>query len=229
MKKHFLTGLAILLPVVLTLIIIVFLVNLLTAPFVGLIHSTIDSSSSLKQLMSNVPGGIYVVHYAAQILIIVALFFFTVLLGLFARWFFFKTLIRIGDGILHRIPIVNKLYKTSQDIIKTIFTDKSRSFKQVVMVPFPDRHTYSLGLVSSESPPACKAAAKQDLISVFVATTPNPTSGYLLMYPREDCLFIDMRVEDAVKFIISCGVIHHGALDFVDELTTQAPSPIPQE
>ncbi len=230
MRKYFFTGLAILLPVVLTAAVIIFLVNLLTKPFVGLIDDYVLSSEALRQLTSRVPGMHYVIHYGAQIVVLLLLFWATALLGLIGRWFFFRSLIRMGDAVLHRIPFVNKLYKTTQDVIKSVFTDKSRSFKQVVMVPFPRDNTFSLGLVSSDAPPMCKAASKRDLLSVFLPTTPNPTSGYLLMFPREDCLFIDMKVEDAVKFIISCGVIHEGASTLVGEVLPEAdPQPVHTE
>ncbi|MGE3953721.1 MAG: DUF502 domain-containing protein [Parachlamydiales bacterium] len=209
MKKYFATGLVILLPVVLTITILIFLVNLLTGPFIGALESAI-SGSPWAQHLYQVPGAKTIIHYGAQILILVFFFFFTVFLGMLGRWFFFKWLLNLGDYLLHRIPLVNKVYKTTQDIIKTVFSAKDRSFKQVVMVPFPMAGTYCLGLVSGEAPPKCKASAKSDLISVFVATTPNPTSGFLMMYPREACIFVDVKVEEAVKFIISCGVIHHG-------------------
>jgi uncharacterized membrane protein len=92
-------------------------------------------------------------------------------------------------------------------VIKTIFGTTTRSFKQVVLVPFPNKETYSLGLVTREEIPAFKGGEEKELIAVFVPTTPNPTSGFLMMFEAEDLVFLDMRVEDAFKYIISCGVI----------------------
>jgi uncharacterized membrane protein len=214
MRKHFVTGMVILLPVVLTILIIVFLVDLLTGPFIAWLETTLAHQEWAQGFLA-LPGAKTFLHYGGQVLILIALFFMTVLLGMVGRWFFFKSFLRLGDMILARIPFVNKVYKTSQDIIRTIFADKSKSFKQVVMVPFPEKGVYSMGLVSGDAPPACKASAKVDLVSVFVPTTPNPTSGYLVMYPREACIFLDMKVEDAVKFIISCGVIHEGTSEIL--------------
>lgn len=216
MRKYFVTGLVILLPVVLTIVILFFLINLLTKPFIGWVES-LFAAQPWAQSFLEYPGAQTAVHYIAQILVLVALFFFTVLLGMFGRWFLFKSAIRVGDVLLHKIPFVNKVYKTSQDIIRTVFADKSKAFKQVVMVPFPEKGVYSMGLVSGDAPPMCKAGAKVDLVSVFVPTTPNPTSGYLVMYPREECVFLDMKVEEAIKFVISCGVIHHGSEDILEE------------
>ncbi len=75
------------------------------------------------------------------------------------------------------------------------------------MAPFPTEDVYSLALVSRESPKSCQEAKNSELISVFVPTTPNPTTGFLLMYKKEDLVFIDMSTEDAIKYIVSCGVI----------------------
>jgi uncharacterized membrane protein len=218
MRKYFFTGLAILLPVVVTIAVVVFLVNLLTQPFLGMLYSVLDSTA-LREFLQNYPGAPQLMRAIGQILILVALFYATVLLGMFARWFFFRSLIKLGDQILHRIPIVNKVYKTTQDIINHIFKSKARSFKQVVMVPFPTSESYCVGFVSSDGPPICRAAVKKELISVFVPTTPNPTSGFLMLYPKEQVHFIDMLPEDALKYIISCGVIHSK-----EELMQQGPS-----
>jgi uncharacterized membrane protein len=209
MKKYFLTGLVILLPLVLTILIVIFLVNVLTKPFIGMVEWMLKNATWAAPLYER-PGMENLIHYVSQIFVLILLVGFCILLGMIARWFFFKSLIRMGDFILHRIPIVNKVYRTTQEIIKTIFGDRAKSFKTVVMVPFPLHGTYSIGLVAGDAPPKCKAGAKSDLLSVFVPTTPNPTSGYLIMVPREECIFVDMKVEEAIKFIISCGVVHHG-------------------
>jgi uncharacterized membrane protein len=80
----------------------------------------------------------------------------TLLIGIFARWFLFKAFIRLSDGILHKIPLINKVYKTTQDIVKTFFVTDKNSFKKVVMAHFPREGMYSLGLVSGSSPKTCK-------------------------------------------------------------------------
>ncbi|MBS0622496.1 MAG: DUF502 domain-containing protein [Verrucomicrobia bacterium] len=213
MKRHFITGMAILLPLMLTIGIAVFLVNLLTQPFLGMIDWLLHSQEWARPLYDQ-PGMYRTLRLISQILVLVFLFFAAVLLGIFARWFLIKWLLSLSDRLLHRIPVINKVYKTTQEIIKTLFVSKAGSFKTVVMVPFPRIGIYSIGLVVGDAPPTCKNAVNQsDLISVFLPTTPNPTSGYILMFPRADCLFIDMKVEEAVKFVISCGVIHEHSSD----------------
>ena len=206
-KKSFITGLVIWLPLALTLALMLFIVNFLTGPFVGVAESALKTAGIM-------PKGLFfltqeqLIRYGSQLLILGILFFFTTAVGFLARWFFFHSLIGIGNKILHAIPFVNSVYKTSQDVISTLFQSKSDAFKQVVVVPFPNPTTLSLGLVTREAPPVCSEAVNEQLISVFVPTTPNPTSGYLLMLKQKDIIYLDMPVEDAVKFIISVGVIH---------------------
>lgn len=206
MKKYFITGLVILLPLAVTVAIVAFTVNFLTQPFVGFV------SRFLKEFEIINHGFLFLspdqlITYGAQALILIGLFIVTVFLGMIARWFFFKSLISVSDQILHRIPLVNKVYKTSQEIIRTLFATDKNSFKQVVMVPFPQKGTYVIGLISRESPKECTTAAGEKLVSVLIPTTPNPTTGYLLMYRESDIIHLTMRPEEAIKYIVSCGVI----------------------
>ncbi len=206
MKKYIITGLVILLPLAVTIAIMAFIVNFLTKPFFGIV------SDFLKDLGVFSRGFLFlnheqVVKFGSQLLILLCLIAFTFLLGVIARWFFFKTLLRVSDKILHKIPLINKVYKTTQEIIKTIFVTDKSSFKQVVMVPFPRSGTYVMGLVSRESPKHCSEAAGAELFSVLVPTTPNPTTGFLLMYKKEDMIPLDLKPEEAIKYIVSCGVI----------------------
>jgi uncharacterized membrane protein len=206
MKKHFITGLVILLPLVVTIAVVIFLVNFLTQPFMGIVCAVLGELNIINQ------GFLFLspeqlLRYGSKIIILILLFLLTVGLGVIARWFLINILFRLGDRILHRIPIINTVYKTTQDIIKTLFVSDKNTFKQVVMVPFPRADVYVLGLIARESPKICSQAAGNDLISVFVPTTPNPTTGFLLMFKSSDLILIDMRPEDAIKYIISCGVI----------------------
>ena len=206
MKKYFLTGLVILLPLAVTVAIVIFIVNFLTKPFMGFMVNLL-SNTKLSEIGGRFLSPEQIIRYSSQILILICLFLFLLCLGFIARWFFFKSLIHLSDKILHKIPIINKVYKTTQDIIKTLFATDKNSFKQVVLAPFPQKETYSLGLISRNSPSTCKDAVKKDLISVFIPTTPNPTSGFLLIFEKKDLIFLDMKTEEAIKYIVSCGVI----------------------
>lgn len=201
MKKYFLTGLAILLPLALTIAVVIFIINFLTNPFVGFFEHYLEHFSWYEKYQA-------FIHFVLQLALLFTLFFFTVLLGFLTKIVLFKSLLGIYDYLLHRIPIIKTVYKTASQVIRTIFGDQSRSFKQVVMVPFPNANAWCIGLVSSPAPTICTTTTNQDLITVFVPTTPNPTSGFLMMYQRDQVTYLDMKIEDALKYIISCGVIH---------------------
>lgn len=200
MKKYFITGLVILLPLAVTLAVVAFIINFLTQPFVSVIESFMQNWSWYIKYQT-------VIHLLLQIGLLFTLFFFTVLLGFLTRMVIFKSLLTLYDYVLHRIPIIKTVYKATQQVIQTIFGSTSRSFKQVVMVPFPGADSFCIGLVSNLAPPLCQNAIGSPLITVFVPTTPNPTSGFLMMYREDKVIYIDMKIEDAFKYIISCGVI----------------------
>lgn len=206
MKKHFITGLVILLPVALTIAIVAFIFNLLTVPFLGIVQ-TVFNRYHLFEHGFIFLGPTQIQNLVAQLLILVCLFFFAVGLGFIARWFFFKTVLNFSEYIVKKIPFVSSIYNTCQDVINTLFTSKTKSFKQVVLVPFPSANTYSIGFITNEEIPRFNLSDTVGLIAIFVPTAPNPTSGFLMLYKPDDLIYLDMRVEDAFKFIISCGMI----------------------
>lgn len=213
MKKYFITGLIILLPLAVTLALIIFIINFLTLPFVNVIEQFLVTKEWYIKYRAPI-------HVLLQIVLLFGIFFFTVLLGFLTRVVVFKSLLSLYDYILHRIPIIKSIYKATQQVIKTIFGSTSRSFKQVVMVPFPTQGAYCIGLVSSPAPILCEKTVGNSLVTVFVPTTPNPTSGFLMMYRMEEVIYLDMKIEDAFKYIISCGVItNNHATDFPPEIT----------
>lgn len=206
MKKYFITGLVILLPLTLTVGVILFIANLLTAPFVGVVGKLLNHFHLLER------GFLFlsaedVRLYVSQFLVILFLVCFTTLLGFLARLFFFSSLLKLWDYILHRIPFVRTIYKTSQEVIQTILSSQGGSFKQVVLVHFPNADTQSIGFVTKENLPLMSEEAGGSLVGVFVPTTPLPTAGFLLIYREEELVYLDMKVEEAFKYIISFGVI----------------------
>lgn len=206
MKKYFITGLVILLPLALTTAIVVFIFNFLTGPFLGIVK-TVFGHYHLFEEGFFLLSATQIQNLVAKLLILISLFFIVISLGFIAHWFLFKTFIKFAEYIVKRIPLVSTIYKTCQDVIKTIFTSKTQSFKQVVLVRFPHPNTYSIGLITREEIPSLANTSHSDAIAVFVPTTPNPTSGFLVMFKPSDLIYLNMKVEDAFKYIISCGVI----------------------
>ncbi len=196
MKKYFLTGLVTLLPLAVTIWVVHFFVNFLTKPFIGIVATLTDRLPiASPQLIRTI----------TQISILIALFFLTWFLGFVARRFFFNQLIRLGDRILTKIPLVNKVYKTSKEIVKSLFTSKEKSFKQVVLLPFPYQGSYCIGLVARTAPRT--SSETEEEVSVFIPTTPNPTTGYLVMCPKSQLIYLDMKTDEAIKYVVSCAVI----------------------
>lgn len=206
MKKYFVTGLVILLPLAVTLAIVVFLFNLLTEPFAGAISAILEHYDLVEKDFLFFSGR-QIQFFISQVFILIFLFFFTVLLGMIARYFFIHYFIRFWDYIFHKIPLVRSIYKASQDVINTIFTQKTNSFKQVVMVPFPHTEVYAVGLVTQDNINDISGKSRGEMVAVFIPTAPNPTSGFLVLYPRKELIYLDMKAEDAFKYIVSCGVI----------------------
>jgi uncharacterized membrane protein len=206
MKKYFLTGVVILLPLALTLAIITFVVNVLTKPFMGIVAHLLSSSQIVNKgfLLFSAEQTI---KYMSQIIILAFLFFFILTLGMLARWVFFRWILLLGEKILHKLPLVNKIYKTTKDLVNQLFGQGKNTFRQVVLAPFPGHDIYAIGLLSEKAPKECSDHIGQELFSVFIATAPNPATGFVIMYPRKDLIFLEMRPEDAIKYIVSCGVV----------------------
>jgi uncharacterized membrane protein len=198
MKKYFLTGLAILLPIAVTFMIVIFCVNILTKPFLGIVDIAFSHDG-------NIPH--YLLVIISKILILLFLAGITIVVGAAARIFFARILFRQLDSLFHKIPIINRIYKGIQEGVKTIFKQNKSSFSSVVLVPYPHRKSYIMGLVMNQNLPKGTDEAHMGLVSIFVPGAPNPTFGFMLLYKREQLIFIDMKVEDALKYIVSCGVM----------------------
>lgn len=206
MKKDFITGLIILLPLALTIAIVVFIFNLLTGPFSGIVNEVFEHYNIFENGFLFLSAH-QIQNLVAKLLVLVSLFLVTIGLGFIGRWFFVHSFIKLAEYIVKRIPVVSLIYKTCKEVIKTIFTSNTNSFKQVVLVPFPNSQSQSIGLVTREFVAGLQGISYEDMAVVFVPTTPNPTSGFLIMYKQRDLIYLDMKVEDAFKYIISCGVI----------------------
>jgi uncharacterized membrane protein len=204
MKKYFLTGLVTLLPLAVTIWVVHFILTFLTKPFIGIMRA-------LAELLPIRSLGFIskesFIRAISPFLVLIFLFLLMFFLGFVARRFFFEKMIRLCDRLLTKIPLVNKVYKTSKEIVKALFNSKQGSFKQVVMLPFPYQGCYCIGLIAREAPITCSSAEHDELVSVFVPTTPNPTTGFLVMSHKSELIYLDMKSEEAIKYIVSCAVI----------------------
>ncbi len=207
MKKYFITGLIILLPLAVTIAIAVFFFNLLTEPMAGAVAHLLDRYDLLESDHFFFSGH-QIQYFASQLFTLVFFFFFAVLIGMIAQYIFFNYLFALWDYVIHKIPLVRTIYKTSQDVITNIFSSKESAFKQVVLAPFPHPEAYAIGFLTQKNIQDFTDKKNGSKVAVFIPATPNPTSGFLMLYEEKDLVYLDMKVEDAFKYVISCGVIN---------------------
>lgn len=205
MKKSFLTGLAILMPVALTIMIFAFLIDLFTAPFLDFVTSILKQHQGEHAVLKSPE----LVTIFARIIILIILVIFMFLIGWFTRWYFIRTGLAIANRIITKIPFIKSIYNVSKDIFSALFStaEGKKAFKYPVLFPFPSLESYVIGFKSGEVPELFEKKLNQKLECVFIPTAPHPISGYLMLMPAEYVHKIDMTNEEAVKYTVSCGVI----------------------
>jgi len=131
----------------------------------------------------------------------------TVAIGALARNFLGRHIVHLGETVLEKIPIVNRVYIAFKQISRAFWGQNKTVFSRVVLLEYPRRGLYTLGFVTSPGKGEVKARTEEKLLNVFLPTTPNPTSGWFVMVPEEHAVLLDMKVEDALKMIISGGAV----------------------
>lgn len=131
----------------------------------------------------------------------------TILVGAFARNILGRTLLNVWEAILTRIPLINKIYITVKQIGETVFTDKSALFKRAVLVQWPRKGMYAVAFVTHTPGGELQEKVGSPVVTIFLPTTPNPTSGFFLVVPEKETYELSMSVEDAIKLIVSSGLV----------------------
>ena len=130
-----------------------------------------------------------------------------ILVGMFAAGFLGKFFLRLGEWIVYKVPLISSIYSVLKQIFETFFSTKTQAFSKVVMLEYPRKGIWILGFVSSELKGEVKDKFDQEMLNIFIPTTPNPTSGFLIFVPKKDTIELDMKVEDGIKFVISGGLV----------------------
>lgn len=194
MRSNFLTGLVIVAPVTLTIWVIWTAIGFIDARVVPLVPAAYNPATYLGQ---NIAG------YGVLIFLL-----FTALVGALTKGFFGRQLIRWGEALFDRTPLVRPIYNAVKQITETILSQSSSSFQQACLIEYPRRGLWAVAFVSTKAQGEVPVKiARDDVLSVFLPTTPNPTSGFLLFVPRSDVVFLDMSVEEAAKLVISAGLV----------------------
>ncbi|MEQ9258518.1 MAG: DUF502 domain-containing protein [Roseovarius sp.] len=137
---------------------------------------------------------------------------FTIIVGWVAKGLIGKSLIRFAESLVDRMPVVRSIYGGVKQIAETVFAQSERSFEKACLIQYPRKGIWAIGFISTTAKGEVteKAETGGELLSIFVPTTPNPTSGFLLFFPREDVIELDMAIEDAAKLVISAGLVYPG-------------------
>ena len=142
-----------------------------------------------------------------RVLALVLFVIFTMSVGWVTRLMVGKRVVKLTETVISRVPLLNKTYSFMKEISQTLLAGRKTMFQQVVLVQFPRLGVYSIGFVTSQTAGETQAKTAETVVNVFVPTTPNPTSGFLIFVPKEQLIKLDMSVADGMKMVISGGVV----------------------
>ncbi|KIT16159.1 DUF502 domain-containing protein [Jannaschia aquimarina] len=149
---------------------------------------------------------------------------FTVIVGWLAKGFIGRALLRSAERLVSTMPVVRSVYAGIKQIAETILAQDSQSFEQACLVEYPRRGIWAVAFVSTAAKGEVAAKSDKPMLSLFLPTTPNPTSGFLLFAPEEDVVMLDMTVEEAAKLVISAGLVYPNGPDQLPDLKGEAES-----
>jgi uncharacterized membrane protein len=189
LKKKFITGLFVLIPLIVTVYVIYIVIS-----FVDTILAPVIRNITLHLMGKE----IYIPGTGLFLFVV-----FAYITGVFASNYMGNRLLSYGEKTLRRIPFVKGIYSSVKDMTDSFSSEKKRSFKEVVLAEFPSPGRYTIGFVTNRM----KSQSGEELCSVFIPTTPNPTSGFLIIIPEKQLIFLDLPVDNALKYIISLGTV----------------------
>ena len=185
-RNYFIAGIVVLIPIGITVYLSIFIIKI-----------------SSKILPKEINPNNYLPHQIMGIEILIAIFLIT-LIGWISLSFVGKKLLSWVEEVFKKIPILRTIYSAVAQMTSTL-TQSQGNKKSVVLVEYPKEGTWAVGFVTQENRGEISEKTQKDLVNVFVPTTPNPTSGFLLMYEKKDVIFLDISFEQASKFIVSAG------------------------
>ena len=199
--NYFLTGMFIALPLAITAFLILFLIRNIGTPVSDFVLMPL-----LERFDKTIPtsgfGGILIDFFSMLVVVVII-----AALGLLSQFIATRFLISISEKIINKIPLVGIIYRTAKQIVDTFSKQNKAVFQKVVLVEFPRKGVYSVGFMTSETQGEIASVNGEKMLNIFVPTTPNPTSGFLMAVPEKDIIFMNMSVGDAMKFIISGGAV----------------------
>ena len=201
LRASFLTGIVVIAPVALTVWFVWTLMGWVDSVVLPLIPSSVRPEHYIGINLRGVGVIIFLV--------------FTIVVGWIAKGLIGKSLILFAESLVNRMPVVRSIYSGVKQIAETVFAQSERSFEKACLIQYPRKDIWAIGFISTAAKGEVNARAEtgSDMVSVFVPTTPHPTSGFLLVFPKEDVIELEMSVEDAAKLVISAGLVYPGEVD----------------
>ena len=193
LRNYFITGIVVAAPIAITVFLVVKFAYFVAGIFEPLIPTTLVPESYLP--------------FAIPSLGLLVAFVFLSFVGALTTNFLGRWLIRTSDRVVSRMPVVRSVYGTLKKIFETVLAQSSKSFREVVLIEYPRPGIWAIGFVTGTAEGEIQSITTPELVNVFLPTTPNPTSGFLLFVPRADVLSLHMSVEEGIKLVISGGIM----------------------
>ena len=195
-RRYLIAGILVWLPLGVTLLVIKLLVGLVENMLV-----LIPAAYHPETLLG------LEIPYLNVVLALVAMLIVTMITGLLAANLFGRKIVSMWESLLGRIPLVRSIYQSAKQISETVFSSSGKSFRKVLLIEYPRKGLYTLAFQTGNSIGEVQAGTDEQVTSVFVPTTPNPTSGFMIFVPTKDVVELDMSVDEALKMVISMGMI----------------------
>lgn len=211
LRASFLTGLVVIAPVGLTIWLIWSVVGWMD----GFVLPLVPDAYQPDRMIQDFLGLDRSVQINIRGIGVIIFLMFTILVGWLAKGLIGRSLIRFAESLVERTPVVRSIYNGIKQISETVFAQSERSFEKACLIEYPRRGIWAIGFISTTAKGEIvdRTHASGDMLSIFVPTTPNPTSGFLLFFPREDVIELDMSIEDAAKLVISAGLVYPNGKD----------------
>ena len=204
LRTSFLTGIVVIAPVALTL----WLIWSVIGWFDGFVLPFVPDAYRPEQILNTIFG--YDLKLNIRGVGVVVFLVFATLVGWLAKGLIGRSFIKYAENLVNRMPVVRSFYSGIKQIAETVFAQQERSFEKACMIEYPRKGIWAIGFISTTAKGeiAERNSSEGPMVSVFVPTTPNPTSGFLLFFPKADIVELDMSIEDAAKLVISAGLVY---------------------
>jgi uncharacterized membrane protein len=193
LRAYFLAGVLVTAPLAITFYIVWLIVSFVDDRVSGLLPQRYNPETYLP---FGIPGLGLVIAVAALILV-----------GALTAGYVGRIVVRLSDAALARMPVVRSIYGATKQVFETVLAHKSTAFRQVCLVEYPRHGVWTLGFITGTTVGEVQERTSDEVVNVFLPTTPNPTSGFLLFVPRRDIILLDMSIEDGIKMVISGGIV----------------------